>query len=354
MRVAIQMKLDPTTNCPFNSGNSPSGDVVLSSRARLARNLEGFPFVNQSSLSDCQEVTSLVQQITENPEQSSSLHWIDLEEFDPLQSSMLAERHLASSKLVHATYPRAIAVCDELSRSVMVNEEDHIRIQSLRPGLQLEEVFEDVKALDASLEDIIAYAFHDQFGFLTACPTNLGTGARFSVMLHLPGLKMIRDLGRIRNACQGLSLAIRGYRGEGSKVHADLYQVSNQITLGYTEEQLLHFLIEDFLPPVIDWERKARIQIVETKPDELDDQIFRSIGTLEHARLLDLEEAMQCLGNIRLGICTDRITHIEINSVNKLFIELHPAHLRWKYGEDIPDSSIPKYRCDLIREAILS
>ncbi len=348
------MKLDHSSNCPFNSGDSPFGDVVLSSRARLARNLEGFPFVNQASESDSLEVTSLLHRITENPTHAGTLEWVDIDDLDPITCAMIVERHLASPKLVHGTHSRAIAVGSELARSVMINEEDHIRIQSIRPGLQLEEVYCDVKSLDESIEEIIAYAFHDEFGFLTACPTNVGTGARFSVMLHLPGLKLIKDLTRIRNACQAMSLAIRGYRGEGSKVYADLFQVSNQVTLGFTEEQLLNILIDEFLPPVIEWERKARMQIVESNPDVLDDQVFRSMGILENARLLNLEEAMQCLGDVRLGICTQRITDIEINSVNKLFIELHPGHLRRKFGEEIPDSEIPKYRCKLIQETIFN
>jgi protein arginine kinase len=348
------MKIDPVANCPFNSDYSPCGDVVLSSRARLARNLEGFPFVHRSSAPDCKEVASLVHQICENEASQTPLEWIDLEALDEVTTEVFVERHLVSSALASATHPRAIAIGPELSRSVMVNEEDHIRIQSIRPGVQLEEVMQDVQELDARIEEVIAYAFNDQLGFLTACPTNVGTGARFSVMLHLPGLRIIKDLPRVQNACEGMSLAIRGYRGEGSKVIADLFQVSNQVTLGYTQEQLCSILSNDFLPPVIEWERKARKTISETQREMLEDQTFRSLGLLKNARMIKLHEAMQCLGAIRLGICTDVINDIEIKTINQLFIEIHPYHIRWKYDKNVSDEHIPALRSRLIREKLIT
>lgn len=346
------MKFDPGRNCPFNSHLTPFGDVVLSSRARLARNLEGFPFVNRATDSDCTEVASLVQRICDDKQSSTSLEWVDMNDIDSITNELFVERHLTSSNLAHAEHPRAIAIGPELARSVMVNEEDHIRIQSLRPGLQIVDVFQDVHDLDICIERVVAYAFDQQLGYLTACPTNLGTGARFSVMLHLPGLRIIKDLQRVRHACEGMGIAIRGFRGEGSDVVADLYQVSNQVTLGFTEEQLSKILADEFLPPVIEWERKARMNIVETQSGFLDDQTYRSLGLLQNARLLKLEEAMQALGNIRLGICMDRVENIEINTINQLLIEIHPAHLRWRYGETIDDVDLSEFRSKLIREKL--
>ena len=346
------MRIDPNRNCPFNSDLTPFGDVVLSSRARLARNLEGFPFVNRSSSMDCKEVASLVHRICDDQQPATALEWVDMDTLDSNTIEMFVERHLCSSDLAHAEHPRAIAIGSELSRSVMVNEEDHIRIQSIRPGLQLIDACNDVHELDLRIEEVIAYSFDEQLGFLTACPTNLGTGARFSVMLHLPALRIVKDLIRVRKSCEAMSLAIRGYRGEGSKAVADLYQVSNQVTLGYTEEQLCKILAEDFLPPIIEWERKARMTIAKQKPNLLDDQTYRALGTLQNARLLTVEEAMQCLGNIRLGVCLNRIEDIEINTINQLFIEIHPAHIRWHYGDDIDEDEIPSLRSRLIREKL--
>jgi protein arginine kinase len=347
------MKIDLEHNCPFNSDHTPFGDVVLSSRARLARNLEGFPFVNRATTSDCMEVTSLVKRIC-NKQNENSLEWIDMDELDNNSSEMFVERHLISSKFAQSTHPRAIAVGSELARSVMINEEDHIRIQSIRPGLQLQIVRDDVHQLDLCIEEVIAYAFDEQLGFLTACPTNIGTGARFSVMLHLPGLRIIKDLQQVHHACEGLSLAIRGYRGEGSGAVADLFQVSNQVTLGNTEEQLCDFLTNDFLPPVIEWERKARKTIAQEQSAKLDDQTFRALGLLQNARMLTSEEAMKSLGKIRLGICLGRIDNVSINTINQLMIEIHPAHIRRIFHEELAGDDIKRKRSDLIRDRLKS
>ncbi len=344
--------IDPTHNQLFSSAEAPFGDVVLSSRARLARNLDGFPFVNKSSGDDCAEVTELLRKASIEVEDGISLDWIPIDELDELRAQLFVERHLVSSKLINNQYPRAVAIGKELIRSVMVNEEDHIRIQCIRPGLQLSAVFDDVYDLDKRLNESISYAFHKDLGYLTACPTNLGTGARFSVMVHLPGLKIVKDLGRIQNACKAMSLAIRGFQGEGSKALGDIYQVSNQVTLGYTEEELLSLIADQFLPPVIDWERKARMHIIETNAAELDDRIYRAIGTIKTARLLSLEEAMQCLGHIRLGIATNRINDIDINLVNQSFINIQPAHVKWHSDSQLPETDIPKVRCELIRELL--
>ena len=324
----------------------------MSSRARLARNLEGFPFVNRSTDSDCKEVTSLVHRICEDDSPIASLEWVNVDDLDSITNELFVERHLISSHLAHADHPRALAIGAELARSVMVNEEDHIRIQSLRPGLQIHDVLDDVLELDRSIENVVAYAFSEVLGYLTACPTNLGTGARFSAMLHLPGLRLIKDLQRVRHACEAMGIAIRGYRGEGSGVVADLYQVSNQVTLGYTEQQLSNILAEDFLPTVIEWERQARMNILKNKASLLEDQTYRSLGLLQSARLLHLEEAMQCLGNIRMGVCMDQVEDIKVNTINQLLIEIHPAHLRWKFGENIDDEALPTYRSQLIREKL--
>ena len=344
--------IDPTQNQLFSSAEAPFGDVVLSSRARLARNLEGFPFVNKSSKDDCKEVINLLSKASRGIQEGISLDWIPMHELDELHAQLFVERHLVSSKLIQSKHPSAVAIGKELIRSVMVNEEDHIRIQCIRPGLQLTSVFEDVCDLDERLNECISYAFHKNLGYLTACPTNVGTGARFSVMVHLPGLKIVKDLNRIQNACKAMSLAIRGFHGEGSKALGDIYQVSNQVTLGYTEEELLALIADDFLPPVIEWERKARMHIIETNAAELDDKIYKAIGTLKTARLLSLEEAMQCLGHIRLGVTTNRIKDIDISKINQSFINIQPAHIKWHSNSELSEQEIPKVRCELVRELL--
>ncbi len=346
------MKFDPDRNCPYASGTTAFGDVVLSSRARLARNLEGFPFVNRASAGDCKEVESLLQPMCADSENELSLEWINLNDLSDIERDICAERHLISAGLASASHPRAFMLGSELARSVMINEEDHLRIQCIHPGLQLTKASSEVRLMDHRIEDLVAYAFDDRLGFLTACPTNVGTGARFSVLMHLPGLQITRGFNQLRNSCEAMSLAIRGYHGEGSKTISDLFQLSNQVTLGYTEEDLRSLLEDDFIPTVIEAEREARMTIVQKQPAKLDDRVFRAQGTLENARLLPLDEAMNCLGRIRLGICLDRITRIKVNTINQLFIEVQNGHLKLRFGDDLDDSQLKERRAELVKEKL--
>ncbi|MDP7009453.1 MAG: ATP--guanido phosphotransferase [Phycisphaerales bacterium] len=346
------MKIDPNNNCPYASGQAPFGDVVLSSRARFARNLEGFPFVNRATASDCEEVETLVAPACSSETAAERLESIPFRDFCETDRAMCVERHLISEQFASSTHPHTLLVGPELSRSVMVNEEDHLRIQCIQPGLQLQEAHHAVSELDHRLEDCVAYAFHDELGFLTACPSNLGTGARFSVLLHLPGLKITKGFAQLHNACVGMSIAIRGYHGEGSNTIADLYQLSNQVTLGYSEDDLRILLEEKFLPIVIESERNARTRIIKEFSSKLDDRVFRAQGILENARLLSVEESMDCLGRIRLGVSLERIRDIEINTVNQLFIEIQKGHLQRRFGTDLSDSQLQEQRAILVQEKL--
>jgi protein arginine kinase len=345
------MQFDPDKNCPYASGTTPFGDVVLSSRSRLARNLEGFPFVNSASTGDCEEVELLLAPACKSDD-AISLEWIDLHNLTSVERSMCAERHLISTNFAYATHPRGVMVGPELARSIMINEEDHLRIQSIRPGLDLFNTHEDVKAMDQRMEDLIAYAFDDQLGFLTACPTNLGTGARFSVMMHLPALRITKAFRQLHNACEGMSIAIRGYHGEGSETIADLYQLSNQVTLGYSEEDLRSMLESEFLPTVIENERNARMKIIQQYGAKLDDRVFRAQGILENATILPLNEAMDCLGRVRLGVSLQRITNVDINTINQLFIDIQTGHLQWRFGSDLTKSQLQEKRAALVKEKL--
>lgn len=346
------MRIDPDQNCPYSSGNSAFGDVVLSSRARLARNLDGFPFVNRSSEADSREVIKLVRGMGTVGPSADALEWIDLEEQSPVTRRMLTERHLVSSMLADATHPAAVAVGPELCRSIMVNEEDHLRIQSIRAGLAMEEVRADVDALDDRLEEVVAIAFHPRWGYLSACPTNVGTGVRFSVLLHLPGLRIIQDLERIYRACRDTNMAIRGYHGEGSDTVADLYQVSNQVTLGSSAEELLVQLSEHFIPDIIKYERRARMLVVEREVAKLDDRTHRALGILREARLLTVDESMNLLGRLRLGVCMDRLPEIDVNTINQLFIDVQQGHVAWRISSDLDDGAINEARAALLREKL--
>jgi len=345
------MQFDPDINCPYASGTTAFGDVVLSSRSRLARNLEGFPFVNCASAGDCEEVELLLAPACKSDD-DFPLEWVDLHELSAVERSMCAERHLISTNFADAKHPRGVMVGPELARSIMINEEDHLRIQSIKPGLDLLNSHNDVMAMDRRMENLVAYAFDEQFGFLTACPTNIGTGARFSVMLHLPALRITKGFRQLHNACQGMSIAIRGYHGEGSETIADLYQLSNQVTLGYNEEDLRSMLEDEFLPTVIENERNARMKIIELHSAKLDDRVYRAQGILENARILPLDEAMDCLGRVRLGVSLERITNVDINAINQLFIDIQKGHLQWRYGSDLNETELQEKRATLVKEKL--
>jgi protein arginine kinase len=346
------VRIDPDRNCPYNSGSTAFGDVVLSSRARLARNIKGFPFVNRATEGVCNEILDLVKPVCDGETAVDTLEWVDLAAQDDPTRLMMVERHLVSSQLASAALPAAVAVGSELARSIMVNEEDHLRIQSIRPGLDFGAVHADVDALDDRLEQQVSLAFHHRWGYLTACPTNLGTGARFSVMLHLPGLRITKELERVAKACRDTSMAIRGYRGEGSKTVADLYQISNQATLGRTEDDLCEQLSEQLLPGIIEYERRARMLLIERDLGRLDDRTHRAFGLLREARLLDLDEAMTMLGRLRMGVCLERLSDIDINTVNQLIIEIQPGHLRWRFGDELDGNALDESRSRLVRERL--
>ncbi len=345
----MTVHFDPNINCPYASGTTAFGDVVLSSRARLARNLEGFPFVNSASVGDCEEVELLLAPAC-NCDDDFTLVWVDLHKLSKVERAMCAERHLISTNFADADNPRGVMVGPELARSIMINEEDHLRIQSIKPGLDLLNAHNDVMAMDQRMEKLVAYAFDEQLGFLTACPTNVGTGARFSVMMHLPALRITKGFRQLYNACEGMSIAIRGYHGEGSETIADLYQLSNQVTLGYNEEDLRSMLEDEFLPTVIENERNARMKIIEKYGAKLDDRVFRAQGILENATILPLDEAMDCLGRVRLGVSLERITNLEINTINQLFIDIQNGHLQWRYDGNLSEAELQEKRATLVKE----
>ncbi|MFU8827989.1 MAG: ATP--guanido phosphotransferase, partial [Phycisphaerales bacterium] len=241
-------------------------DVVLTSRVRLARNIAGIPFVNRCVPTDLRGVLELAEQHIIRDVVSPGMTWMPMQPMSQLDRQVLVERHLISAQHAKGELPRAVAVStpDE-SVSVMVNEEDHLRIQIIRPGLALREAFDRIGAVDDEIESRIDYAFHPQFGYLTACPTNLGTGIRLSVMLHLPGLKLANEIDKARRAAQAMSLAVRGIYGEGSEALGDIYQLSNQTTLGKSEEELLHQFESEIIPQVIEYERVARRSLLEKR-----------------------------------------------------------------------------------------
>lgn len=345
------MKLDYTSCGEWLTGSGPDSDVVVSSRVRLARNLAGYNFVNRSDRDERQQIVDMVQRnlgvINDEP---SRLVVFSLHETDALERSLLVERHLISKQLAKGRQPRAVVVTPDESTAIMVNEEDHFRMQVIRSGFQLRRAYEQVNDLDDRLERRMQYAFDPRFGYLTACPTNVGSGIRLSVMLHLPGLALMSsDIERVRRAARDMHLALRGFYGEGSEALGDFFQLSNQTTFGRTEAELLDEFEERIVPQVVSYERHAREELAERQTALLDDVCYRALGILQNARMIKIDEAMRLLSHLRLGVETERITEVSRETINQLTLLIHSAHLQKISGRPLQQSDRSKVRADLIR-----
>lgn len=329
------------------------GDVVMSSRIRFARNIAGFPFPHRAKRDERRELLTLVRDRAINSHLASQLLWVDLEESPTIERLVLHERHLISKQHARASEPRAVAISapDEWL-SIMVNEEDHLRIQVMRSGLALEEALKHIEEVDEKLEDRLDYAFSQRFGFLTACPTNVGTGLRVSAMLHMPALKLTGEIDKVRRAAKALNIAVRGFYGEGSEAAGDIYQLSNQTTLGRTEHDLLAELSERIIPEVIQYERHARGVLMEKRRSFLEDRVHRALGTLLHARMIDAEESLQQLSLVRLGIQVGVIKEVGLEPVNQLILLSQPAHLQRLAGREMDQNERRVERATLIRQRL--
>ncbi len=328
-------------------------DVVMSSRIRYARNIAGFPFPHRAKREERREILSLVQDRALNCGIAKELLWVDLEESPTLERQVLHERHLISKQHAKSAEPRAVMVSspDEWL-SVMVNEEDHLRIQVIRGGFALPEALETIDAVDDKLDASLDFAFSSRFGYLTACPTNVGTGLRVSTMLHLPALKLSGEIEKVRRAAKALNIAVRGFYGEGSEAIGDVFQLSNQTTLGKSERELLDELAERVIPEIIQYERQARGALLEKKALFLEDRVHRAYGTLLHARTVDAEEALGLLSLTRLGVQMGMLKGVPIEAVNSLLLLCQPAHVQRIAGRDLDQNERRRERATLIRERL--
>lgn len=319
---------------------------------RLARNLAGFPFVNRASPTQCQELLRMARRVVLSDEVAPGMIWVDVNESTPRDRALLMERHLISKNFSDSSHARAVAVSGDEALSVMVNEEDHLRMQILRPGMRLQEAFDLINAVDDAIESRLDYAFCSRWGYLTACPTNVGTGIRFSAMVHLPALKITGEIDRVKRAAKDLNLAVRGYYGEGTESAGDFYQISNQITLGRAEIELRDEFQNHILPNIIEYEQESRRMLVERNPVLLDDRVHRGLAILQTARLLGAEEAMKLLSRVRLGIYLGRIEGLDSAVVNQLFLQIQPAHLQLHAGSRLSGDDLRQARAELVRRTL--
>ena len=315
-------------------GSGPECDIVISSRIRLARNLADFPFISRATTQDRVRIEKSLREriLTMSPD--SDLMYIELAQLEKVDRQFLVERHLISREHAEGQGARAVAIGRGEKFSLMVNEEDHLRIQVMQSGLDLGNVWEQVSRLDDLIEEKATYAFHEQLGYLTACPTNVGTGMRVSVMLHLPALVITRQIDKVFRSLQKISLAVRGLYGEGSQAMGDFYQISNQITLGRTEAELIR-QVGDIVPVIIDYERQAREFLVKESHENLHDRVSRAYGILRTAQTISSEETMHLLSSVRMGVNLGLIRDLNIPAINELFISTQPAHLQKITGGDL-------------------
>jgi protein arginine kinase len=308
-------------------GSGPDSDIVVSSRIRLARNVADFPFMRKCTGLDRASIErSLRERLGRIPEWDS-VSYIDVNSLNEMDRQFLVERQLISRELADADGSRGVLVDAGEKFAVMINEEDHLRIQVMHSGLDLQAAWERINRIDDLIERHVTYAFHDRLGYLTACPTNVGTGMRVSVMLHMPALVLTRHLERVFRSLHRISLAVRGLYGEGSQAMGDFYQISNQITLGKSEQDLMA-QVSEVAQMLIEYERKARDYLVENGLKELHDRVSRAFGVLCTAQTISSEETMSLLSSVRMGVNLGLIRDVEIPTVNKLFIHTQPAHLQ--------------------------
>lgn len=332
-------------------------DIVLSTRVRLARNLQGHAFGARARVNDREAV---LRQFRSSVDRSDILRGgalLELSEVPDRTRRVLLERRLVTKDLLGGEGAPATSTAVHFSRkdpvSVMVNEEDHLRMQSLVSGLRIAEAWRIVDRLDDELGRELPYAFHNDFGFLTSCPTNVGSGLRASVFMHLPGLVLTKEIGKALRGMGELGLTFRGLYGEGSEVVGNFFQISNQTTLGRTEEDLVDDL-DRVVRTVIEKELHARQVLLRDAPAVTEDKIWRAYGTLRYARMLTFEELMNYLSGVRLGMSLNLLPGLRVYTLNKLMIFTQPAHLDEAAGRDLSPEERDAHRATFVRRILAS
>ena len=347
------MKLDDLTQTSgeWLRGSGPEADIVISSRIRLARNLAGYPFTNRASDQEQGEIERFLHDRIDQINADSEFLYINVNTLPDLDRQFLVERQLISREHAEGEGSRGVAFGKKENVSLMVNEEDHLRIQVMCSGFDLESAWNEINRVDDVLEQHVTYAFHERWGYLTACPTNVGTGIRVSVMLHLPALVITKEIEKVFRALQKISLAVRGLYGEGSQAMGDFYQISNQTTLGKCEEEIIKN-VTAVIPRIIDYERRAREALVKENRQNLHDKVSRAYGILKTAQTISSEETMHLLSSVRMGVNLGLIADLAIPTVNELFIQTQPAHLQKLRGAALESGERNVARASYLRSRL--
>src|SRR5699024_11608381 len=339
---------------PWMREKGPHSDIVLSSRIRLARNFSNQTFPMLASEEQLEGIKDIIVEHYGDQTFKSyeNFSYVSMNDLSAVEKSVLIEKHLISPHLVkRQKRGSGVLICDNEQVSIMVNEEDHLRIQLYFPGFQLDEALKEANAIDDWLETHIDYAFDETKGYLTACPTNVGTGMRASVMMHLPALTMTKKLNRMIPAINQLGLVVRGIYGEGSNSVGNVFQISNQITLGKSETDIVEDLIS-VVHQLVEAERHTRVELIDHSKVQIEDRTFRSYGVLEHSRLIGSQEAATCISNVRLGIDLEIIEGVSENILNELMVLTQPGCLQHYASTALKPHERDQLRADIIRERL--
>ena len=329
----------------------PNSDIVMSSRIRLARNLSNYPFSNWASKKEQQEVLKVAKQAIVASKKIKSSLCLDIGKIDPIDRQFLVERHLMSKEHSVDADNKGLCVSDREAVSIMINEEDHLRIQVMKSGFDLRDAWRIINSIDSELGNALHYAYSLDFGYLTACPTNTGTGMRASVMLHLPSLVMTKQIDKVLQAITKLSLTARGLYGEGTEASGNFFQISNQVSLGHREDDIIDN-IERIIRQIIDHEQSARDVLLSQNKSVLEDRIWRAYGTLKSAHIITSSETIDLLSLVRLGADLNLIKSVDRALINELFIITQPAHLQKLEKKKLNPNERDVKRAEIIRERL--
>ena len=351
----MDLSLLPDGGMGWLDASGPNSDIVLSTRIRLARNIEGYAFTGRARDGERLRVLAQTRQAVESVQSLTGAITYRIDELAPTDRALLHERHLVSKELagLDPQHPlrsgAAVVLGDRLG--LMINEEDHLRLQALRSGFAVNEAFADLDRLDRELGAQLPFSYHNEFGFLTACPTNVGTGMRASVLIHLPGLNLTKEISRVLTSLQQMGLTYRGLYGEGSEVVGNFLQISNQTTLGRSEEDLLDLLLR-VVRHVVAQEEEARRVLLRDAHYIIEDKLWRAYGTLRYARSLTFDEAMKYLSGVRLAVGLKLISGLSVYTLNKLLIFSQAAHLASAEGRPLTESETNLARARYVRKAL--
>ena len=336
---------------PWLNGEGPESFAVLSSRIRLARNLQEFPFPPASTSENREKVIEFVSAAFDKAGELGSGAFFESSDISQMNRKLLVERHLISPEFMREGSGRGLFIDDSETTSIMVNEEDHVRLQVISSGMSLYDCWKQADKVDTSLAKLLEFGFDDSFGYLTSCPTNIGTGLRASILIHLPGLVLTREIDSVIGRISKFGLMVRGFYGEGTDVLGNLFQISNQTTLGRTEEEIIDSLVK-VSSQIIEYEKGAQETLMRDAPEQIEDKVWRSYGILQNARVLTSNEVMNLLSALRMGVSLGLLDKISYKELNELMIMTQPAHLQKFIGQEMENTERDMVRANYVRKKL--